>query len=74
MTDHQRINRLKKLIELEMNECNTDAWPKVCQMQSTPEGYQKIERYIISIVKKESLPIATCIALLEQELSHSTDL
>ncbi|MFY0689122.1 MAG: hypothetical protein JXQ90_18275 [Cyclobacteriaceae bacterium] len=71
-TDSGNIILLKKLIKIEMAKCDPDLWPKVCALQSTEEGYQKIESMIIQLAIKEAMPIGSVIALVEQDLSHST--
>ena len=64
------IQELKKLIQLELQECDSNKWQYVCEMQSTPKGYARIEEMIIRYVAKEGMPIGSAIALIEQELAH----
>ena len=64
------IIELKKLIRIELADCNEEIWPKVCAMQNTPVGYARLEEWIIRYVAKEAMPIGAAIAHLEQELTH----
>lgn len=70
MKTNSSINELKKLIQLELQECDSNKWQYVCEMQSTPKGYAGIEEMIIRYVAKEGMPIGSAIALIEQELAH----
>lgn len=71
-TAKENIDRLKRLIKAELDDCNYKLWPNVCSMQSTTTGYARIEEMIIRLVAKEAMPIGSAIALIEQELSHQT--
>ena len=68
--EHPKITALKKLIRLELSECDAEKWPNTCALQSTPEGYARIESLIIRHVAKEGMPIGSAIAFIEQELTH----
>lgn len=69
-TSNETISKLKKLIKIELEDCNNELWPNVCLMQSTPRGYRRIEEMIIRLVAKEAMPIGSAIALIEQEFTH----
>ncbi len=68
--DRNQIAELKKLIREELKECNSILWPKVCEMQSTEKGLEKIEELIIRNIAEEGMGIGSAIALIEQELGH----
>ncbi len=70
MKSQEILIELKKLIKLELKDCDSGRWPNVCEMQSTAEGYQRIEEAIIRYVAKEGMPIGSAIALIEQEMAH----
>jgi len=64
------IQEIKKVLSIELKDCNKKLWPKVCELQSTPEGYQRIEEMVITYAAKEAMPIDAALALIEQELDH----
>lgn len=66
----QQIEALKELIREELKDCNPVLWPKVCEMQSTARGLEKMEDMIIRYVANEGMGIGSAIAIIEQELSH----
>ncbi len=69
-TVKENIQELRKLIKIELEDCNAELWPFVCEMQSTEKGYARIEETIIRLVAKEAMPIGSAIALIEQEMAH----
>lgn len=66
-----RTATIKKLIKIELEKCNDKAWPHVCEMKTTQEGYQRIEKMIINYAANEGMPIGSAIALIEQEFTHA---
>ncbi len=71
MENQEILDELKKLIKLELKDCDGSRWPHVCEMQSTEKGYLRIEEMIIRYVARERMPIGSAVALIEQEMSHS---
>ncbi len=69
-TANDNIKELRKLIKVELLDCDPKKWPFVCEMQSTEKGYARIEEMIIRYVAKEAMPIGSSIALIEQEFTH----
>lgn len=70
--DYQdRVSLLKKLIKKQLDQCDYTKWPKVCELQTTTEGYKRIESMIINYAVTEGMPIGSAIALIEQEFTHS---
>lgn len=67
------IEHLKRLIRLELTDCNSEDWPELCGIQSTPAGYRRIESAIIQLALEEAMPVGAAIAQLEQEFTHSKD-
>lgn len=67
------LKELRQLIKIELQDCDADRFPFLCQMQSTEEGYARIEEMIIRYAAKEAMPIGSSIALIEQELAHSQE-
>mgnify|MGYP001801153823 CR=1 FL=1 len=72
-TPEENIAELRKLIQLELADCDVELWPFVCKMQSTEKGYARIEESIIRLVAEEAMPIGSAIALIEQEMAHQMD-
>jgi len=68
----ENIEALKTFIKEELADCNQKLFPKVCGLQSTENGYDRVEQMIIKLVAKEAMPIGAAIAHIEQELAHST--
>ncbi|MBI3519514.1 MAG: hypothetical protein HY062_09190 [Bacteroidetes bacterium] len=68
--DSNKIEELRGLINEELKECSRFLWPRVCEMQSTDKGKNKLEEMIIRYVAEEGMNIGSAIALIEQELSH----
>ncbi len=71
MENQEVLDELKKLIKLELKDCDGNRWPKVCEMQSTEKGYLRIEEMIIRYVAQDQMPIGSAVALNEQEMTHS---
>ena len=71
-TPEENIKELRKLIKIELQDCNVELWPFVCEMQSTEKGYARVEETIIDLVAKEAMPIGSAIALIEQEMAHQS--
>ena len=69
-TDQNLITELKALIGEELKDCNHVLWPKVCEMQGTEKGREKLDRMIIDMIAKDGMDIGSAIALVEQELAH----
>ena len=69
--DTKALEELKALIKEELATCNHKSFPKVCDLQSTENGYDRVENMIVVLVAKEAMPIGAAIAHIEQELSHS---
>ena len=69
-TDQDLIKELKALIGEELKDCNHVLWPKVCEMQSTEKGRERLDNMIISMIASEGMDIGSAIALVEQELAH----
>jgi len=69
-TQQDNIQHLKRLIRIELEACNSDHWPEVCRLQSTPEGYDRIEEQIIQLAILEGMPVGPAIAQLEQDFAH----
>jgi hypothetical protein len=65
------LEELKQLITEELVDCNSELWPKVCELQTTEIGRAKLDEMIIRYVAEEGMSIGSAIALIEQELAHS---
>gem|GEM_PF-809718 len=69
-TDQNLVTELKALIGEELKDCNHLLWPKVCELQSTEKGREKLDKMIITLIANDGMDIGSAIALVEQELSH----
>lgn len=69
--DQQRHTKMKKLIRIELDKCNDGLWPHVCELKTTPQGYQRIESMVMDYAAKEGMPIGSALALIEQEFAHA---
>lgn len=70
-TDKDKIAAIKKLIKMELDQCQSDLWPNVCQLKSSEQGYHRIEDMILNYAAEEGMPIGSAIALIEQEFAHA---
>lgn len=66
------IEMMRKLIKIELDKCSEKLWAQVCEMKTTPIGYERLEKMILERVANEAIPISTAIALIEHELSHTS--
>ena len=68
-TEH--LETLKILIQEELAVCDTKLFPKICTLQSTEKGYDRVIQRIVKLVANEAMPIGAAIAHIEQELTHN---
>lgn len=66
-----RAATMQKLIRIELQKCNSKLWPNVCEMKTTQEGYNRIEKMVIDYAANEGMPIGSALALIEQEFTHA---
>jgi hypothetical protein len=62
----KELDKLKTLIKAELNLCNRDKTPTVCDLASDPEQYGKIETMIIDRIKEEGISIGQAISEIER--------
>lgn len=65
----KNIDKLKHLIQAELNLCQQDKTPTVCAMANDPEQYEKLESMIIDRIKQQGLSIGKAISNIEQEFN-----
>ena len=63
----ENIDKLKVLIQAELNLCNSDNTPTVCRMSSDPEQYPNLERMIIDRIKNNGFSIGQAITDIERQ-------
>lgn len=63
----ENIDKLKALIQAELNLCNSDKTPTVCAMSGDADLYAGLERMIIDRVKNHGLSIGEAITEIERE-------
>ena len=73
MKEKNIIEDLKEFISDELGECDYKLWPKVCELQSTQLGKQKLIDMVIRYVAEEGTEIGSAIAFIEQELAHNEE-
>jgi formylmethanofuran dehydrogenase subunit E-like metal-binding protein len=61
------IAQVEKSANEELNFCNTDTTPLVCQMISTAEGREKIVDLIVEYVGTNGMSISEAIVAIENE-------
>ena len=65
MTDLER--KLRQEIKRQLERCNTDATPNICDMVKDVETYKKVEGDIINMVVNTGITPAAAIGQLEVE-------
>lgn len=63
---NQVIKELKENIALQLEFCNPNDTPWLCNQISDSEGYNKIEKLIIELVCGEAMSISQAITQTEQ--------
>ena len=63
----ENLDKLKNLIQAELDLCQRDKTPTVCAMASDPEQYPKLESMIIDRIKENGVSIGKAISNIEQE-------
>lgn len=61
-----KLERLKQLIQAELELCDSLSTPMVCRMNN-PENYQQLESLIIDKVSKQGFTIGQAILEIERE-------
>lgn len=63
------INDLKKLIAVYLKRCDESITPFVCNLQSTPKGYKKVEQYIINQCVMNKYRVGEAVIEMEKTLN-----
>lgn len=75
MTEIERkeklIQRGKKILAQYLKYCNEKRTPYVCQLKSTPEGYKKVEDFVLRVSIMGGNKIGFAIMELERQLNPS---
>lgn len=68
MEKENLIEELKQQIKAELDNCNPKLWPRICAMQTTKEGFLKIEENAIRMVAETGMPAGSALAHIENDL------
>ena len=63
------IEDLKKTIKARLDLCDASIMPYVCNMKSTPQGYNTIEQYVINLVCQADYGIIEALMEKEREIN-----
>ena len=63
---HDKITRLKELIAIELDMCNKEDWPYVCNMTDTLEGRKAVEEKIIEQCKASGITVGQALDRIER--------
>ena len=59
--------QVKVLIRAQLEYCDVETTPKLCELHHYPENRDKIERAVLAYVREEGLTIAEAIIQLERD-------
>lgn len=61
------INEVKHIANRELDLCNVEETPAICQMIHSPKGREKIVNLIVEYVGKRGISVSEAIVLIERE-------
>ena len=61
-----KMNRLKELIAIELDDCNDVDWPYVCNMAANPKTRAQVEAMIIEQVKAFGISVGEALERIER--------
>ena len=64
--------QVKALIRAQLEYCDMETTPKLCELLSYPENRPKLERQILDYIKEDGLSIAE--AILQVERDHNPNM
>lgn len=63
------INDVKNVLAQYLKFCNEKRTPYVCNLKSTPEGYKKVEDFVLKVVIKGGNKVGFAIMEMERQLN-----
>jgi hypothetical protein len=63
------INDVKNILAQYLKFCNEKRTPYVCNLKSTPEGYKKVEDFVLKVVIKGGNKVGFAIMEMERQLN-----
>lgn len=63
------INDVKNILAQYLKFCNEKRTPYVCSLKSTPEGYKKVEEFVLKVVIKGGNKVGFAIMEMERQLN-----
>lgn len=64
-------DKLRLAINQALHNCLRTATPTVCSMAETKQGYEELERQIMTMCLRDTITPAAAIALLESEYNNA---
>lgn len=61
----EKAEELRRLLRVELLDCDYEKWPNLCQRKGTAKGYQEIEHMVLKMVILEGATISGALATLE---------
>lgn len=66
MATEVQLKRLRELIAIELDHCNREDWPYVCNMTSTPDGKKRVEDMVIQQVSSTVMTVGSALDRIER--------
>ena len=63
------LQSAKKTIALYLTKCDETATPYVCKLKSTPEGYHKVEQFVLKMVARDRYLVGEAIVYMERTMN-----
>jgi len=63
------IKDVKNILAQYLKFCNEKRTPYVCNLKSTPEGYKKVEDFVLKVVIKGGNKVGFAIMEMERQLN-----
>tara|TARA_R110000765_G_scaffold337094_1_gene427428 strand:- start:179 stop:442 length:264 start_codon:yes stop_codon:yes gene_type:complete len=60
---------MKSVIAAYLKECDAKTTPFVCEMQSTKEGYDEIEQFVLNLMVVDNYTVGSAIMVKERQLN-----
>jgi hypothetical protein len=64
--DDQKLQKLKDLIDLALEQCDAEEFPHVCSMARNPENREGLGNMIIAQVKESGISVNSAINRIER--------
>lgn len=68
--EEKLLDRLFSMVDARLRDCDSLAFPTICQMRNTPEGLDMVKNYVANLViNNDNLSVMQAILLTEQQYS-----